>query len=148
MIQKLFCLAAAVILVISASFVFSETSDESRIREILADYVVGWREGDAERLARVFDLDAGTVMWTSSRTGEEKLSSMTFREILARQKPRPEYGLQWRVLSLDVVDGRAAVAKLEISRKGGSYIDFLVCHKIADRWKIVNKTFAVRSDEP
>ena len=122
-----------------------ETSDEGQIRQMLNDYIVGWREADGERLARVFAAKEGRVMWISKQSGKEILSSMTFGEILQREnKPQPHYGLDWEVLDLDIVDGRLAVAKLHISRAGGSYIDFLVCHKIAGEWRIVNKTFVVR----
>ena len=69
---------------------------------------------------------------------------MTFGEVIERGRKNPEYGLEWQVLALDVVDGTVAVAKVEISRKDGSYVDFLVLYMIAEEWRIVNKTFAVR----
>lgn len=121
-----------------------EASDEDRIRKILNDYITGWREGDVERLSRVFAVEQGRVMWISDQSGKEELQSMTFGDVLKRQKSQPQYGLEWEVLSLDIVDGKLAVAKLHISRAGGSYIDFLVCHKISGDWRIVNKTFVVR----
>jgi hypothetical protein len=71
---------------------------------------------------------------------------MTFDDVLERRRPQPHYGLEWDVLALDVVDRKVAVAKLDISRSGGSYVDFLVLYKIAGEWRIVNKTFAVRSN--
>ena len=54
-----------------------ETSDENQIRQILNDYVVGWREADGERLAEVF-AEEGRVMWISKRSEKEILQSMTF----------------------------------------------------------------------
>ena len=85
-------------------------------------------------------------MWVSDNSGSERLGTMTFSDVLKRRKSQPQYGLDWRVLSLDVVDSSVAVSKLHISRKGGSYVDFLVLYKIGERWRIVNKTFSVRSD--
>ncbi|HSR69064.1 MAG TPA: nuclear transport factor 2 family protein [Acidobacteriota bacterium] len=116
-------------------------SDQDQLEQLLEDYVAGWREADVKRLEKVFALEEGRVMWVSDASGQETLSSMTFAQVLERRKPQPEYGLEWSILSLDVVGGRLAVAKVRISRAGGSYIDFLVCQKIADRWKIINKTF-------
>ncbi len=98
-----------------------ETSDEGQIRQMLNDYIVGWREADGKRLARVFATKEGRVMWISEQSEKETLHSMTFGEILQREnKPQPLYGLDWEVLDLDIVDGTLAVAKLHISRKGGS----------------------------
>jgi Putative lumazine-binding len=37
-----------------------------------------------------------------------------------------------------------AVAKLSISRAGGSYVDYLVLEKIASDWRIVTKTWVTR----
>ena len=68
-------------------------SDEQEIRETLTNYVVGWRKGDSELLARIFAVDHGRVMWIAEDSGEEVLRSMTFSEVLERRKARPEYGL-------------------------------------------------------
>jgi hypothetical protein len=121
--------------------------DEARIREVLSTYVSAWREGDVDRLARVFAAEHGRVMWLSGDGADQALASMTFQEILDRgSRPNPEYGLEWDVLSLDVLDGQLAVAKLYISRGGGSYIDYLTLQRIAGEWRIVNKTFVSRRD--
>ena len=122
-----------------------EKDHESEIREVLSTYVSAWREADYERLAEIFAVENGSVMWVGGQGGDQQLNSMTWEEILARERrPQPEYGLEWEILSLDIVDGSVAVAKLEISRRGGGYIDFLVFYRISDSWRIVNKTFAVR----
>ena len=123
-------------------------SDEDRIRTVLEHYVIGWREGDVERLGKIFAADEGRILWLSGNPGHETLTSMTFGQALQRHRPQPEYGRTWNILALDVVDGRLAVAKLDISRDGGSYIDYLVLQKIAGEWRIVTKTFVVRQLQP
>ena len=71
---------------------------------------------------------------------------MTFSEVLARgSRPQPEYGLRYEIQALDVIDDRLAVARVEQSRKGGSYVDVLVLYRIAGEWRIVTKTFVSRS---
>lgn len=119
-------------------------SDEDQIRGVLADYVTGWRDGDAERLARVFATDEGRILWLEGAPGEERLRSMTFGEALKQRPPQPEYGRPWSVLGLDVVDGQLAVAKLEIADADVSYVDCLVLQKISGSWLIVTKTFVTR----
>ena len=124
------------------------TSDEERIRSVLEQYVTGWRDGDVERLGRIFATDEGRILWLAGNPGQETLRSMTFGEALQRRRPQPEYGRTWSILALDVVDGQLAMAKLDISREGGSYIDYLVLQKIAGEWRIVTKTFVVRQLQP
>jgi Zn ribbon nucleic-acid-binding protein len=122
----------------------SPSADEQQIRAVLNDYIVGWREGNVEKLSGIFAHDEGRVQWVSERDGREVLNAMTFGDVLKQQKARPAYGLQWRVLDLDIIDNELAVAKLQISRSNGHYIDFLILQKINDRWRIINKTFVTR----
>ncbi len=119
--------------------------DEALINEVLDIYVSAWREGDVERLSEIFAAEEGRVMWLTGNGADQHLASMTFQQVLDRgSRPNPEYGLEWDVLSLDVLDGALAMAKLDISRSGGSYVDYLALQKIAGEWRIVNKTFVVR----
>jgi hypothetical protein len=39
---------------------------------------------------------------------------------------------------------RLSVAKVDIERSAGSYIDYLVMYKFGEQWRIVNKTFVDR----
>ena len=122
-----------------------DRSDVSSIRETIERYVVGWRTGDLELLAEAFAVEEGVVLWRSGDPGQQVLDGMTFEEILARgSRPNPGYGEPWEILDLDVVDGALAVAKVEISRSGGSYVDYLVLYKLARGWRIVTKTFVTR----
>jgi hypothetical protein len=121
-------------------------TDKEAIHQVLEDYIVGWRDGNAELLSRAFATESGTIMWVGSQDDQQVLQSMTFEAAIARGKSNSSYGLEWQVLSLDVVDSSVALAKLDISRSRGSYIDFLTLYKIDGSWKIVNKVFASRAD--
>jgi Putative lumazine-binding len=118
-------------------------SDDDRIRLVLKGYVEGWRDADTTRLAKVFARQ-GRMFWSSGGSVRDTLMSMTFGQTLARRKEQPEYGKAWSVMNLDIVDGQLAVAKLSISRAGGSYVDYLVLEKIASDWRIVTKTWVTR----
>ncbi len=131
----------------TSSVLAQETTDKELIHKMLSNYVEGWREGDEAKLRSVFALDEGRVVWIATADGKEKLQAMTFEKIVQRGKKQPAYGLEWDILALDIIDGRLAVAKLEISRKGGSYVDILTCHKIEGQWRIVNKAFVTRKED-
>lgn len=119
-----------------------EARDE--VERVLADFVQGWRDGDAETLARVFALDAGYVQWVSGDGDDERAAAMTFRDIVARDRDHPDYGLSgWEIVSLDVVEGELAVAKLAIHEGGVVNVDYLVLYRIAETWKIVSNTFVI-----
>ncbi len=89
-----------------------EAADSIAIERLVGDYVRGWREADVELLSQVFAQE-GIVMWVSGEN--ERLQTLTFAEVLQNQRPRPGYGEPWRLLSLDVVDAKVAVAKVRIA---------------------------------
>lgn len=121
------------------------TADSVQIREIVEGYIVGWRTADEDLLSQVFATDRGVLLWPSGDRGQEVLNGMTFGEILARgRRPNQAYGTTWSIRELDIVDGKLAVAKVDIARDGGSYIDYLVLYKLSDGWRIVTKTYVVR----
>ena len=92
---------------------------------------------------------AGAVMWTSGDEGEETLSSMSWADVLERgRRPQPAFGEPWRLLELDVVDGKLAVAQVEIARSGGSYVDYLLLYRLADGWRIVSARTPTPSSSP
>lgn len=142
--MKIIVLALAAILM-SFNAQAEETSDEAAIRHVVSEYIAGWRDGDVERLAKVFVLDHGHIIWRASDDAGEVIGSVTFGEALERRKTNPGYGMPYRIESLDVIDGVLAVVKFNVERAGkGSYIDYFTLYKINDEWKIVVKAFASR----
>lgn len=117
-------------------------TETNQVEHVVREYVEGWKAGDVARLQEVLAPD-GHIVWVSDEEGEQQLSSVTFSETLENRRPRDIYELT-AIHSVDVVDGQLAVVKLEIERKGGSYIDYLTLQKINENWFIVNKVFVVR----
>ena len=50
------------------------------------DFVRGWREGDAELLSSVVDMDEGRITWVSGQGVNEQVGSMTFAAAVARNR--------------------------------------------------------------
>lgn len=120
-------------------------SDSVAVANVVMNYVTGWREGDAEALAEVFALNDGVVLWTSGDDEAAQLNGMTFQQILDRgRRPNPSYGLETTIEEIDVVDGKLAVARVHISRAGGSYTDIFLLYKLEQGWRIVTKTYVTR----
>jgi hypothetical protein len=117
-------------------------TDEAAVRQVVADYIAGWREGDVDTLARIFALEHGHIIWRNSDNG---VQSITFSEALQKRKPNPGYGQPYRIEHLDIVDGYLAVVRFNVERADkGSYIDYFTLYKTGDGWKIVTKAFTSR----
>ena len=50
-------------------------SDSAAVAEVVMDYVTGWRNGDLEVLAEVFEPDAGVLLWPSGGEGAAQLNA-------------------------------------------------------------------------
>ena len=124
------------------------SEDEAAIRDVLDRYVVNWREGNGEGLSKVFELDNGYVIWTSGEGDAESVGSMSFADIVARDKgPVERYGHTMKILTIDVVDEQLATAHFEVGFAKGSYTNVFTLYKVGAEWKVVTKTFVTRLDE-
>lgn len=120
-------------------------SPDDELRRVMADFVRGWREGDAALLSSVLAMDEGRIAWVSGQGADERVSSMTFRAAVDRGRVHPEYGREgWEILSLDIIDDELAVAKLRILEGDAVNIDYMVCLRVAGQWRIVSNTFVIQ----
>lgn len=125
-----------------------EVSAEEELRQVMDAFVRGWREGDAALLSSVVATDEGRITWVSGEGSEERVGSMTFREALDRNRVHPDYGREgWELVTLEVVDGELAFARLRIPEGDLVNIDFMVCYRVAGERRIVSNTFVVRSND-
>ncbi len=119
--------------------------DEAAIRHVVSEYVTGWREGDVERLSRIFDHDNGYIIWRSTNGDQQSVDSMSFAEALKKRRANLGYGLPYTIESLDIIDGYLAMVKFNVARTNGSaYSDVFTLYKIDGNWKIVVKAFTYR----
>ncbi len=143
--KKLVLFFAALLLMPSVALANSVDGDEEAVRYAVAEYIAGWREGNVERLARVFEVDHGHIIWRSGEGDDETISSMTFGEALANRRPNQGYGEPYRIEKIDIVDGYLAVVRFDVERSGkGSYVDYFMLYKVRGEWKIVVKAFTSR----
>jgi len=116
--------------------------DETAIRAVLEDYLNGVAKQDAAMLEKAFDAGNAHMKFVAqSDDGAEALRVMPIREAFANWTKPPAKPCKGRVLNLDTVDGRMAVAKYEFLWGDVTFIDYLTLYKINGDWKIVNKVF-------
>ena len=63
-----------------------EMSDEAAIRHVISEYIAGWSGGDAERLAKIFDVDHGYVIWRAGEGDSQQVKSISFSEALQNRR--------------------------------------------------------------
>ncbi|HLV00649.1 MAG TPA: nuclear transport factor 2 family protein [Acidobacteriota bacterium] len=114
-----------------------EDDEEKAIRETIQLYFKGDSDRDVKFLKEAFHPTARLL--TSDKNGN--LAAMTQSEWyeLVNQTPDREKPTV-RILSIDRA-GNAAMAKTQLIRSNGTFIDFLSLLKINSGWIIVNKIY-------
>ncbi len=122
------------------SFVPAQNSDETEaIKSAAMDYVEGWYQGDAERMAKSLhpDLVKRTVR-ELSKTGQPLLNHISKTTLVEYTragggKDTPKDKLFYEVVVLDVYKGMATVKGVS-----ANYVDYLHLAKWNGQWMIVN----------
>ena len=127
----------------------TNSGDEANVRQAALDYIEGWFDGDAERMARsLHDKLTKRTMRTNPDTGEKFLNLLTKDRMVdyTRQgggKDVPHDKVYYEVDVIEI-DGDIAVARVE----SYGYLDHLHLVKEAGRWQIVNVIYNnKRTDE-
>ena len=119
----------------------AQENHESSIKQTIDNYILGWRTGNKQLLQNAFDSNAGVVLWIDKKDGSEVLKSMKLSELVANDKIREGYGVDYTIENLEIIDERLAVAIVKIPNKKSHYIDCLQLQRLNDEWKIVLKSF-------
>ena len=141
------CLAAIAASLLLAGVAAAESKVspvEKQVRDVINLHIDGIRQGDAAVLKKAWDVKDAQVKHV---VGGRVLSASIEKSIeLWAAKPAPK--ATGEILSVDVVGGQMAMAKVRLSWHGGIFTDYLTLFKTAQGWKIVEKTFVGRSPSP
>lgn len=107
------------------------------------NYFNGAAKGDQAMLSKAFDLEFGHVKMINKNkeTGKETIRTVGLEEFAGFFKKATKDVWEAKVLSVDIVDDKMAMVKLNFETPKTHYIDYLVMYKREDKWKIINKTF-------
>jgi len=107
------------------------------------NYFNGAATGDQQLLAKAFDLEFGHVKMINinKETGKESIRTVTLQEFSGFFKQATKDKWQAKILSVDIVDDKMAMVKLNFETPKTHYIDYLVMYKRDNNWRIINKTF-------
>jgi len=117
--------------------------------ETAFNYFNGAANGDQKLLAKAFDLDFGHVKMirVDKETGKETIRTVTLKEFSGYFKKATKDTWEANILSVDIVDEKMAMVKLDFDTPKTHYIDYLVMYKRDNDWRIINKTFVAKSKQ-
>ncbi|SFD57509.1 nuclear transport factor 2 family protein [Pseudoalteromonas denitrificans] len=107
------------------------------------NYFTGAANGDQALLSKSFDLEFGHVKMISidKETQKETIRTVPLKEFSGFFNKVTQDKWQAKILSVDIVDDKMAMVKLDFDTPKTHYIDYLVMYKRNNDWRIVNKTF-------
>jgi len=110
------------------------------------NYFNGAASGNQKLLSKAFDLEFGHVKMISvnKETGKETIRSVPLKEFSGYFKKATKDTWTANILSVDIVDDKMAMVKLDFETPKTHYIDYLVMYKRENEWRIINKTFIAK----
>jgi hypothetical protein len=110
------------------------------------NYFNGVANGDQKLLSKAFDLEFGHVKMinVNKDTGKETIRTVSLKDFSGYFKKATQDKWVANILSVDIVDDKMAMVKLDFDTPKTHYIDYLVMYKRENEWRIINKTFIAK----
>ncbi|KTF10035.1 nuclear transport factor 2 family protein [Pseudoalteromonas sp. H105] len=110
------------------------------------DYFNGAANGDQALLANAFDMEFGDVkmITVNKDTAKETIKTVPLKAFSSYFTKATKDTWVANILSVDIVDDKMAMVKLDFDTPKTHYIDYLVMYKRENGWRIVNKTFVAK----
>jgi len=117
------------------------SSDRSTVEAVVKNYFDALYEGDADKMATVFDPSAD-LRWIEK--GELKV--LTVPDWLDRIRKRPSGKAEGKaredfIVTIDRSDEQTAFVKVRCQLPPLYFTDYLVAMKLSDGWRIVSKSY-------
>jgi len=114
--------------------------------ETAYNYFNGVANADQKLMSKAFDLEFGHMKMISvdKDTGKESIRTVTLKEFSGYFKKATKDTWVANILSVDIVDDKMAMVKLDFHTPKTHYIDYLVMYKRENEWRIINKTFIAK----
>ena len=147
--KKLLSITVAVFTFLSSTLSHAESVTGKEYQAVVKtayNYFNGAANGDQELLSKAFDLEFGHVKMISvnKETGNETIRTVPLKEFSGYFKKATKDTWVANILSVDIVDEKMAMVKLDFDTPKTHYIDYLVMYKRENEWRIINKTFIAK----
>jgi len=146
---KLFSVTAAFFTFLLSTFSYAESvtgKEYQAVVETAYNYFNGAANGDQKLLSKAFDLEFGHVKMININkdTGKETIRTVPLEKFAGYFKKATKDTWEANILSVDIVDDKMAMVKLNFDTPKTHYIDYLVMYKRENEWRIINKTFIAK----
>lgn len=147
---KFLSATVAVVALLFSTFNYAEPLSGKEYQAVIDtafNYFNGAAKGDQKLLSDAFDLEFGHVKMISidKETQKETIRSVPLKEFAGYFKEATKDTWEANILSVDIVDNKMAMVKLDFDTPKNHYIDYLVMYKRESQWRIINKTFVAKS---
>jgi len=114
--------------------------------ETAYNYFNGAANGDQKLLSKAFDQEFGHVKMirVNKETGKETIRTVPLKDFSGYFKEATKDTWVANILSVDIVEDKMAMVKLDFDTPKTHYIDYLVMYKREGEWRIINKTFIAK----
>ncbi|MCG7537090.1 nuclear transport factor 2 family protein [Pseudoalteromonas sp. OOF1S-7] len=148
--MKLFSITMVAFTLLFSSFSRSEAVTGEEYQAVVDTaymYFNGAAKGDQELLAKAFDQEFGHVKMirVDSDTKEETIRTVPLKEFSGYFKNATKDKWEANILSVDIVDNKMAMVKMDFHTPKTHYVDYLVMYKRQNAWRIVTKTFVAKN---
>ena len=133
-------ISAALLSLVAPRVAAQASADSAAIRQTALDYIEGWYEGNADRMAKAVHGDLSKQIVTRGRRGaREYVSKMGATALVEGTRAgggtqTPAERRRKDVTILDISYGKAGSVKVVASE----WVDYLHVAKVDGQWKIVN----------
>ena len=125
------------------------SNNDKEIRDVVELYFKGAATSEAHYFEKAFDVANAHMKYVSKdQSGKEVMRIVPITDAIKGWTSRPPEKSWGKIISIDTVDDKMAVAKVEMLYRGTIYVDLLSLYKINGEWKIVNKVFVSRGRVP
>ncbi len=131
------------ILILHTPLLFAQTAaDSSAIKETAFNYIEGWYEGNAERMAKSLHPKlAKRAVFADDQFNHQTAEILINRTEKGGGKKTPKEQQQKDVTILDIFEGSAVVKVVAID-----WIDYLQVAKLKGEWLIINVLWEIKPD--
>lgn len=147
--MRLVSIAMAAVTLITSTFSHGESitgKEYQAVVETAYNYFNGAANSDQTLLSKAFDQEFGDVkmLVVDKDSGTEVIRTVSLKEFSGYFKTATKDMWEANVLSVDIVDDKMAMVKLDFHTPKTHYIDYLVMYKRQNEWRIINKTFVAK----
>jgi len=121
-----------------------QVTDEMRVGWVIGSHMAAVKSADQKAFAQVWDTQSGR----STAIDGDRIRAEPILVAFQRWAANPDSGMTWKLNKVDVIDGRLATAKVQMTWHGQKRIEYLTLARTHGQWKLVGKVHMAEKRAP